>query len=179
MNLSYDHVSDTMPPDRTKVTHPCGTVTKVEFLATDDCPYTGMFRGSKHAIMRISETTKTTPEVVKTTPGFGLKLLRDGMRSANILTMFHFDGQKSHNFFLNRWTTILREPNNECARATIGRKLATVTDHIGGTSVMEVALFDQYGNKEPHPHWPYELQVEPYDVYGWGDEWQNDFRDQM
>ena len=112
MNLSYDTVSDSMPLDRKKVTHPVGVTGKIEFIAHPETPYTGIFRGAKHGIMRISETTKVTPEVAKTAPGHGVKFLRDGMYSANWVAMFSFDGQKSHNFFKNRWTTILREPNN-------------------------------------------------------------------
>lgn len=164
-----------MPVDRIKVTHPVGTVTKVEFIAHPKTPYTGMFKGAKHGIMRISDTVATTPSVDKTVPGHGVKLLRDGMYSANWLAMFSFDGHKSFNFFKNRWTTILREPNNICARETIGKKLATVTDHIGGTSVMDIAQFDQYGHEEEYPHWPYQLDIEPYDVFGWTDKYQNDF----
>lgn len=112
MNLTYDVVSDTMPPNRVKRTHPVGTHTKVEFIAHPDSPYTGCFRGFKHGIVRISETTQTTPEVAKTAPGYGLKCLRDGMASGNMLTMFAFDGQPSFNFFKNRWTTILKEMDN-------------------------------------------------------------------
>lgn len=175
MNLTYDTVTDSMPVNRVKVTHPVGTVTKVEFIAHPKTPYTGMFRGAKHGIMRISDTVATTPSVDKTVPGHGVKLLRDGMYSANWLAMFSFDGHKSFNFFKNRWTTILREPNNICARETIGKKLATVTDHIGGTSVMDVAMFDEYGREEEYPHWPYQLDIEPYDVFGWTDKYQNDF----
>ena len=145
MNLTYDSVTDTMPINRVKRTHPRGVSTRVQFIAAPDTPYTGVFRGADFGIMRISETTMTTPEVPKTAPGYGLKLLRDGMTSANMLTMFAFDGQPSYNFFKNRWTTILREMSNECARETIGKKLAEVTDHIGATSVMEMAQYDQYG----------------------------------
>ena len=46
MNLSYDTVSDSMPVKRIKVTHPVGTVTKVEFIAHPDTPYTGIFKGA-------------------------------------------------------------------------------------------------------------------------------------
>jgi len=145
MNHSYDVVSDSMPPGRVKVTHPVGSTTKVEFIAHPDSPYTGVFQGAKHGVMRISDTVKTTPEVAKTVPGHGVKLFRDGMSSANWLAMFSFDGHKSFNFFKNRWTTILRESNNECARQTIMKHLATVTDHVGATSVMEISQFDQYG----------------------------------
>lgn len=177
--MSYDSVTDTMPINRKKVTHPIGVHTKVEFIAHPDSPYTGMFRGNKYGYMRISDTVKTFPHKGKTAPGFGWKMLRDGMSSANIMTMFAFDGQTSMNFFKNRWTTILRESNNVCARNTIMKHLATVTDHVGCTSVMEVAMFDEQGNEEPEPNWPYELNVEPYDVYGWTDEYQNDFQDQL
>ena len=145
MNLTYDTISDSMPVGRVKMTHPVGTHTKIEFIAHKDTPYTGIFRGAEHGIMRISETVKTVPHKAKTVPGHGVKFYRDGMSSANWVAMFSLDGQKSYNFFKNRWTTVVREPNNECARETIGKNLATVTDHIGATSVMEVAEFDQYG----------------------------------
>ena len=175
MNHTYDTISDSMPEKRVKVTHPVGTMTKVEYISHPDSPYTGIFRGAKHGLMRISDTVATTPEVAKTVPGHGVKWFRDGMSSANWLAMFSFDGHKSFNFFKNRWTTILRESNNNCARETIMKHLSTVTDHVGATSVMEVAEFDEFGVKEEYPHWPYELNIEPYDVYGWTDEYQNDF----
>ena len=92
MNLTYDVITDTMPVNRKKVTHPVGVHTKVEFIAHPDSPYTGIFRGAKHGVMRISETVKTSPSVGKTAPGFGIKFLRDGMYSANFVTMFSFDG---------------------------------------------------------------------------------------
>jgi len=92
MNLSYDTVSDTMPVNRKKRTHPVGTHTKVELIAHPDTPYTGMFRGAKHGVMRISETFMTAPQTPKTTPGHAVKLFRDGMYSANFLAMFALDG---------------------------------------------------------------------------------------
>lgn len=50
MNLTYDSITDTMPVNRRKVTHPVGLTSKVEFIAVKDTPYTGMFRGAKHGI---------------------------------------------------------------------------------------------------------------------------------
>jgi len=169
MNHSFDIVSDTMPVGRIKRTHPRGVVTLLEFIPAHDTPYTGIFRGCKHAIHRISEFSLTTPETPKTAPGHAVKFFRDGMASANWFAMFAFDGQPSFNFFKNRWTNILKEMDNDCARETIGKHLAEVTDHTGAMSVMELAEFDQYGRKEPHPHWPFMIEVEPYDVYGWTD----------
>ena len=69
MNLSFDTVSDTMPVGRIKRTHPVGTTTLVEFIAQADTPYTGMFKGAKHGVMRISEFAETRPHVPDTAPG--------------------------------------------------------------------------------------------------------------
>ena len=60
-NLTFDVVTDTMPVGRIKKTHPRGTTTKVEFIPAPDTPYTGMFRGAKYGIMRISEFAATDP----------------------------------------------------------------------------------------------------------------------
>ena len=105
--------------------------------------------------MRISEFASTNPSMPHTTPGHGMKFLRDGMASANWFAMFAFDGQNSFNFFTNRWSNILTEMQNECARETIGKHLAEVTDFPGSMSVMELSEFDQYGNKVEKNHWPF------------------------
>lgn len=131
-----------MPFDRTKFTHPRGVVTLVEFIPTYDTPYTGIFRGAKYGVMRISETTLTTPETPKTGPGHGVKFLRDGMASANWVAMFAFDGQPSYNFFKNRWSNIVREMDNDCARESLGKLFAQASDHLGGNSVMELSEYD-------------------------------------
>ena len=154
MNASFDTISDTMPVDRTKFIHSRGVHAKVEWIATPDSPYTGLFKGCKHGILRISELVQTTPEVPKTAPGQALKCLRDGMSSGNWFAMYAFDGQPSFNFFKNRWTNILREMENECSRHTIGKRMAEVTDHIGATSLLEFSEFDEFGNWT-EPHWPF------------------------
>lgn len=92
MNLSFDTVSDTMPVGRIKRTHPVGTTTLMEFVAEKSTPYTGIFKGAKYAVMRISEFATTDPAMPHTTPGHGVKFLRDGMASANWFAMFAFDG---------------------------------------------------------------------------------------
>ena len=92
--------------------------------------------------MRISETTRTDPAKAMTAPGFGLKFLRDGMDSANTVAMVTLDGQASYNFFKNRYQNHPGELENECARETLGKKLAEVTDHIGNLSVKHWCTHD-------------------------------------
>ena len=43
--------------------------------------------------------------VQETAPGMGLKFLRDGMHSANLVAMYSVNGQESWNFFKNDFTT--------------------------------------------------------------------------
>ena len=141
-NDTFDHIADTMPEERLKIFHTKGTVTKVSYQSVGDHPYSGIFKGAKHGIMRISEVTRTNPDIVRTSPGFGLKWLRDGVESANGVAMFSFAGQPSYNFLANSWTTHLAEPLNQCTRMTLSSKLAESTRHIGNTSVMNWAEAD-------------------------------------
>lgn len=181
MNLSFDSATDTQPVGRIKRTHPVGTTTLVEVIIRQDVsPYTGIFKdGCKYGVMRISEFAPTVPHINKTIPGHAVKCLRDGMQSGNWFAMFAFEGQTSHNFFKNRWTNILRIMENDCALHTIGKHLNEVSDHVGAMSVMELSQFDQYGNEIIDHHWPIQIELEPYDVYGWTDDYQNDFLEQL
>ena len=131
-----------MPEGRLKIFHSRGTVTRVSYESVGDHPYTGIFKGADFGVMRITDVTRTNPDVPFTSPGFGIKWLRTGHRSANGVTMFSFAGQKSFNFLANDWTTHLAEPQNICARMTISAKLAESGRHLGNTSVMEWAEYD-------------------------------------
>ena len=42
--------------------------------------------------MRITDVTRINPDVPLTSPGFGIKWLRDDYPSANGVTMFSFNG---------------------------------------------------------------------------------------
>lgn len=65
-----------------------------------------MFRGAKAGLIRLSLASK--PDFTKTKaaeanenfiPGFGLKLIRDSLPSANLVAMFGLSGIPSWNFF--------------------------------------------------------------------------------
>ena len=57
--------------------------------------------GLDHGIIRMSLATEPDPDVKKTVPGMGLKFLRDGIDSGNLVAMFSLQGQESWNFFKN------------------------------------------------------------------------------
>lgn len=110
IQVTFDWEGDAMPEGRLKIVHAQGTVTRINYQSIGDHPYTGIFKGAQHGIMRISEVSRTNPSVIRTSPGFGIKFLRDGMTSANGFGMFSFAGQPSFNFLTNSWTTHLAEP---------------------------------------------------------------------
>ena len=92
---------------RNKVVHTQGVVTQVKLVPSGNShPFTGMFRGADYGIMRMSLATKPTISVTDTTknnlvPAIGLKLLRSGVESANVVLIGSRDGQTSENFFAN------------------------------------------------------------------------------
>jgi len=85
-------MADDMPPERVKVFHTQGVVTRVKYQSVGDHPYTGIFKGANFGIMRITDVTRINPDVPLTSPGFGIKWLRDDYPSANGVTMFSFNG---------------------------------------------------------------------------------------
>ena len=111
IGITYHNDGDEMPtrhegrgranPRRNKLVHQQGAVAKVEFIPSDDTPYTGIFQGSKHAVMRISDADlfidgakdsdgqKFKQKHIQ--PSIAVKFLRDTVRSANYLGMVGFN----------------------------------------------------------------------------------------
>ena len=53
--------------------------------------------------------------------------------------------------------------------------MAEVTDHIGNLSVKSWCAHDEDGIAVESPKCPFALDFEPFDIYGWTDEYQADF----
>jgi len=67
--------------------------------------FTGIFEGAKEGLIRLSSAVAPSSSQALA-PGMGLKFLRDGMDSANLVSMYSVDGQPGDwNFFSNNFTT--------------------------------------------------------------------------
>ena len=101
MNPTLNFVGDTFESDlfgsRKKRVHTVGVTAKVKFVPVANGEgYTGILSGgSNYGIMRFSSALK--PDYTKTTaagalgsfvPAFGLKFLRDGVHSGNVMGMY-------------------------------------------------------------------------------------------
>jgi hypothetical protein len=95
MKTSFDQAGDAMPHGmfgtRTKYIHSVGTVGKVKFIAAKDSKYSGVFAGHDNGLVRLSSAAAPS-ESQPLAPGMGLKFLRDGQDSANLVAMFGVDG---------------------------------------------------------------------------------------
>ena len=91
-------------------------------------PYTGIFQGASQGIARLSLAQEPSPPALTTAPGMGLKFLRDGVDSANLVAMFDVAGQESWNFFENIFTAHIPEVSGPLV--FLGAKFYTATNNI-------------------------------------------------
>lgn len=98
---TFDTMGDIIPkapwwpyPKRKKYIHSVGVQGKVKLVPSGQAhPFTGIFKGADYGIVRLSLAAlpKLNEEMPFTT-GLGLKFLRDGVDSANLVAMFGVDG---------------------------------------------------------------------------------------
>lgn len=106
---SFKHVSDELPLGRKKLIHTYGSVAKVRWVADGDHPYTGVFKTGAVGVTRIGLARQSSSPI---TPGMGLKLLIDGVRSVNLHIMYRLEGQGSDsNIFKHTFTNDLPRPS--------------------------------------------------------------------
>ena len=98
------HRGDEMMEDRNKYIHTVGAVAQVKWEDLGGHNYTGIFTGADHGIARLSVAKEVDEDNKVIVPGMGLKFLRDGMESVNLVAMHSLDGQKSWNFFKNHFS---------------------------------------------------------------------------
>jgi len=162
---------------RKKLIHSVGVVGAIEWKSVGNHPYTGVFKGSEHAIIRMSLAKQPNPEVKETAPGIALKFLRDGMDSGNMVAMFSVDGQESWNFFRNNFTNDI-PPLESAALVPLGVKFSTATKTIGNVGLSNMAMYGQSGVKDDNLVFPFSLNFVPA-VNGFSDDYVENVNDQL
>ena len=128
---------------RQKYIHSVGSVGMVEFVSNGS-RYTGLFQGATHGIVRISLAKEPEADVLNTTPGMGLKFLRDGVESASLVAMYGVDGQESWNVFANSWSNH-RGAASGADTLTLSVKFAKGTPNIQQVGLSDWARFGEDG----------------------------------
>jgi hypothetical protein len=105
-----------------------------------------------------------------------LKFLRDGMDSVNIVANQNFEGgQNSYNFFGPSLKTVLAPVAEDFDPASLlesplAVEIKEASNFIGSVGLSEVSLYNQEGEKEQEPNFPYSLRFEPNEDLSYDDE---------
>ena len=100
---------------RHKVTHAQGDVAKIQWEDLGGHSYTGMFKGADTGFVRLSVAKPVDTTTPSLGPSMGLKMLRDGVDSANMLAIYNIDGQESLDFFANDMVNHIPTPGPDLA----------------------------------------------------------------
>jgi len=145
---------------RAKVIHTVGAVGRVEWKDLGGHNYSGIFNGAQHGLVRLSLALEPDTKELNTAPGMGLKFLRDGVDSANLVAMYSVDGQQSWNFFKNDFSNHI--PKISFAKtATLGLKFATATRNIRQVGISDWGKYGENGVETANPSFPYRLRFHP------------------
>lgn len=168
MKPSFLHAGDEIPESRNKYIHAVGAVGMMELVSTNDHQYTGIFKGCKNVIGRLSlakkpDTSKKSPEGAfdNFAPGMAIKCLRSKQPSANIIAMFGVEGQSSWNFFKNDFTNHIPEKIASFALKKLAQKFSTATPYVATLGTTKAASIDENGNVEEKPVLPFSLVFKP------------------
>lgn len=155
---------------RSKLIHCQGAVATVKLTTTGKHPFTGIFTGSDHGVVRLSAAAEPSPKVQELAPGMGLKFLRDGIDSASLVAMYSVDGQPSFNFFKNDFNNHIPTVTSK-SLIPVATKFSTVTNYVQSVGLSDWAQHDQTGAKVANPVFPFSLRFHPTGQFEFPDEW--------
>jgi len=111
--VTFSASADVFPQERKKYIHSVGVTGGIRFDSVGGHPYTGLFEGAHHGLIRLSSAKEPT-KGGGVAPGMGIKFFRDGRPSANFVAMYGLDGQPSEDtdFFQHDWSNHVPTSNN-------------------------------------------------------------------
>ena len=164
---SFENQWDVMPAGRVKIIHGIGAVCPISIDIAADSPFTGVLKaGQTNGFIRMGGaadwTSILTPGM---TPGAGLKFLRTGEASANVVVLNNLNPLPgfNHNFF----AVPLRNHVSDDMGATIlplATKFCQVGHCITKVGLSDMCKFDQEGTLYDTPNFPFQIELTPADV---------------
>lgn len=177
LRSKMDYLSDEAPPDWRKAIHAHASVAKVEWIPADNPPFTGLFRGANHGLLRLSVTAD--PSDRGFAPGLAMKWLMDGVASQDVSALVSLIGQgKNYNYFANEFSNIVPVVNQ------VGPKLINlifmrVSRYPTKLSLQKLGERDQQGNTVVQPHAPTQLFLVPNPALQFSESAGRDFRNDL
>jgi len=144
---------------RNKYIHTVGAVGQVEWKNLGGHPFTGIFEGASQGIVRFSLAKEPDTSALNTAPGMGLKMLRNGMDSANLVAMYSVDGQESWNFFKNDFKNHV--PPGSPLLVPLELKFSEATKYVSQCGLSDWSFHGEDGEAVASPVFPYLLRFHP------------------
>jgi hypothetical protein len=159
LTKKMDCESDEAPEHWKKAIHARASVAKIRFIPAADTPFTGLFKGADHGLLRLSLTGD--PSRRGFAPGLAVKFLIDGRLSANFSALVSLDGQgNNYNFFANDFSNIVPVVNRFGPRLInlIFRRVSRFPTKL---DLQNLGEFLQNGQAEQVPHYPLRIFLVP------------------
>jgi hypothetical protein len=163
MFISVNAVADVFPQPRKKYMHAIGTVAPVKFVSAGNHPYTGLFQGADHGLIRAGMTLPASPQdgvwFDKVIPGVALKLFRDGRPSSNVVLIPDVKPQECNsNFFDGYFSTHIAMTDSAQSPFVgfAGKKLGQATACTNQVGTSNVAA--QSGHVTTNDVFPFKLE---------------------
>ena len=159
LTIKMDRLADEAPSKWKKAIHAHGSVAKIRFVPSENTPFSGLFKGADSGLLRLSVTGD--PADRGFAPGLALKLFIDGKPSANFSALVSLSGQgDNYNFFANELSNIVPEEKS------FGPKFINLIFRRTSKFPRKLYLryfaeFDQQGDQESFPHYPYRIYLTP------------------
>eukprot|EP00455_Lapot_gusevi_P047068 TRINITY_DN6303_c0_g1_i1.p1 TRINITY_DN6303_c0_g1~~TRINITY_DN6303_c0_g1_i1.p1 ORF type:complete len:335 (-),score=57.50 TRINITY_DN6303_c0_g1_i1:114-1118(-) len=163
MHVSGESISDILPASRSKkLIHSVGAVAKVRFVWNGSHPYTGMFRQAESGLLRASLATRPS-SFSPVIPGLSIKVLRDGVPSANTFAMYEMDGQGDDaNFFRHPLCNhVADRPDLPLLYKTLFLKFNSASGSPGMVGLLDWSKLSENGTQHDPPRFPFALVFQP------------------
>lgn len=170
MHLSFadtdfmQRIQPTLPVTRPKTIHVEGVSQQAKWeVVNNQEGYTGVFTsGTDKVIVRYSVATpyKADADEISMVPAIAFKLFRDGIYSANTISMTTFKGTSSANFFESTFHNHIPKLDKP-PFSILAAKFATATKYCFTLGLKDWADFDVSGNKSSNPEFPFMLSFVP------------------
>jgi hypothetical protein len=160
LEQSFTYASDQFPPGHTRALHLRGSVARAVWQPVPHVPYTGLFMGVEHALIRLS--LGTAPRwPAGFVPGLAIKLLVDRAPSANLHVMNSVDGQgDDHDIFARAFSNQIPPARGWLTwlGALAFRRVKADPYHL---PVDHLARVTEDGHAVDRPRWPHQLHFLP------------------
>jgi len=159
MITPFDDQWEVLPNGRERLIHSQGVVCQIDFNVDSNSPFTGiMSPGTQKGMIRLgSAASLDEPLLPKIFPGFGIKFLRSGVRSADWVSLRTIGDEGSWNFMESQFANHAA-PQEALLKLNKFQQASGCIDMVG---LSDACTYDQDGHKTSDPVFPFLVEWEP------------------